>query len=189
VLKSRPAEISITFTHTTRGSVRLRGYMLSWQRGVFAGDAYSRSSYSNGFYAWRTGVADIPGYLSHFGSGCAGSNGRLTQTVSGVPFLGKTSVFSVTWGPTNGAGVWAIGVRTTSFQMPGTSCLLRIDPLLSVPIRYSALGTMQTKVAMPNNRSLIGSGFYSQFAAFDKQANKGGLTTSNGAYLRVGGWK
>ncbi|MHC4079256.1 MAG: C1 family peptidase, partial [Planctomycetota bacterium] len=190
VNKSRPAEIKISFTHSTRGYVQLRGYMLSWQKGVFAGDAYSRRSSANGFYAYRTGSASIPGVIGVIGKGCRGTNGTLTQTFTGSPFLAKTLVVRVAGGPRSGRGMWVVGGSRSRFLFPGTKdCFLRVNPLIALGIGFNKAGAFSHSMVVPNDRKLIGTSFHSQFGGFDRGANAAGVTISNALSLRIGGYR
>ena len=81
-----------------------------------------------------------------------------------------------------------IGTRHL-FLFPGTSCWLRLKPLITVPARFSSSGLFRQLVRVPNDRSALGAVLYSQIAGFDRYANAAGLTLSNAIYLKVGGYR
>ncbi len=189
VRRTRTADIYFDFTHATRGRVKFRGFMLSWQRGVFAGNAELNGSYRNGFYAYRTGTAITPGTVTNHGNGCFGSNGRLLHSLSPALFLGKKSVFYGFGGPSNGTGLMAFGIGRTNLLLPGTSCLLQINPVVTVPIQYGGTGKNQFPINLSSNRSMFGGRLYTQQVGLDPQANSHGLTLSNTLELTIGGYR
>ncbi len=105
-----------------------------------------------------------------------------------MPFIGEKTRFNVVGSSVNTGGVWVIGAKYSRLLIPGTRCYLAIDPVVVGSAYFGKLGTTSIPILMPNSRSLIGVGFWSQFGAFDKAANKGGLITSNALLLKCGGY-
>ena len=69
--------------------------------------------------------------------------------------------------------------------MPG--CMLRLDPvLLEVAI---TLGNATKTLAFPNNPTLIGAQFFTQWLVQDETVNAFGWTISNAMRARLGGWQ
>lgn len=189
VRKSRVNEVRISFKHSTKGSVNLHGYMLNWQRGVFAGPATSGGSSSHAFYAWRSSSAEDPGSVVYLGSGCRGSNGVFSERVSPAPFVGRSTTWTVTGGPAQGSGLFTIGVQRTNFVFPGTACVLRVVPAVTAAVRFDKSGGLRLQATLNSDPRYKGLTFYTQFAGFDPQANAAGFILSRGTQLRVGGYK
>jgi hypothetical protein len=66
------------------------------------------------------------------------------------------------------------------------SCWLRVNPMSSLPTRFSSTGRYRFLLKVPADRTLFGMSIYSQIASFDRSANAAGITLSNALYLRVG---
>ena len=186
VRKSRPAELICRFTHPTRGYVSVRCYMLSWQRGVIAGEVNVGGL--NGFLGWRTGSAIQSGSKTKVGTGCRGSKNTLLHTISSAPFLGRHFTVWTTGGPSYATGLWTIGSLHAPVLFPGTTnCYLRVAGA-SLPIRFDSTGVSKFSLQVPNDSNLVGVRLASQSVSFDRGA-RAGLTISNAVSLLVGGYR
>ena len=48
-----------------------------------------------------------------------------------------------------------LGMRRTTLPLPGTTCLLRVQPLVTIPIGFSSSGTFTLTGTIPPTRPFI----------------------------------
>jgi len=140
------------------------------------------------------------GAVQPFGTGCVGSNGRVTHDVVPVtdgPMIGRGVTFRMTNGPSTsialvnvGASNTRMGALTLPLELSGIGapgCRLYASMDLLVPASTTANGLATRTIQIPSLEDLIGARIYSQFLAFDSHANALGWTFSNGNTVTLGG--
>jgi len=196
VSKVNPRFITLRFAPDASSTMDLDGMMLSWQRGVMAGDGtYGMTAV--GFYAYRLGAARLRGSFQSFGKGCLGSSGRLVHSASGVPDTGQKISYNVSGVPAGGIGIFVLGRSRTWFgqlRLPldlgflgAPGCRAYVDHVFLAPVQADANGGAGVPFVLQDARQLVGSALYTQFLALDRQANTLGLTASNGLATVIGG--
>ena len=113
----------------------------------------------------------------------------------GFPDIGKTMNLVAGNLPRNQAGAMLFGTSNTSWNglrlpydlrpLGAPGCRLYTGINATIPLS-TGTGTATLPVRIPNNRSLIGGGFFTQYANVDRGANAGGLTTTNGGKVTIG---
>ncbi|MBK8979365.1 MAG: hypothetical protein IPM29_25995 [Planctomycetes bacterium] len=190
---SSPRYLDLAFDLADGRRVTTDCYMLTWQRGVFAGAA-TVGGVTESIYGVRTGAFSSGGFAS-YGRGCGRGSTPISQTGSGTPQLGST-VYLTLIGQPNLPVALNIGASdtgtTSGLRLPfdlGTwgapGCQLLAEPLLVQPARTNALGRADIAIRL-SDPGLVGVGFYSQFVQLDPAANALGATFSNGVRTRLG---
>ena len=188
VSKADPREIYIDFIsiHTVGGRVRLNGYMLSWQRGVFAGDGQA-SLRDTGFYAVRVGDS---GAFSDIGIGCRSSGGIVRQVCVGTPEIGRTIRYQMSNGPASGLALFVLGMRRQFMDlrfMGAPGCYVYPELSAAVSLKTDVAGRTHFEGTLPQDRNLVGLQLFTQFGVYDSSANAFGMATSNGIETLIGG--
>lgn len=168
--------------------------MLSWQRGVAAGNATLWAMPQAG-YMVRRGTHTF-GSVSSFGSGCGPFFAVPQHSVVGTPEAGQTLDFRVSSLPA-GAPAWllvgpsrtwssglALPADMTSEGAPG--CFLRVDPMFIIPTVANASGVASVSIpfTLP---TLLGVHVYSQYAVARPGYNPLGMIASAGVDVLLGG--
>jgi hypothetical protein len=150
---------------------------------------YSRS------YTWEYGPVH-PATVTPFGNGCPGSAGSPSLAATLLPWLGDTSIITITSVPANTLVLVLLGYSNTSWPplalpfslaaagMPG--CTLYASGQLIVPAIVNGT-TASLPLAIPQGPELLGAPFYAQSLVLDPPANAPGLTVSNAGAGRIGG--
>ena len=188
VSKASPREIYLDFASvfTTGGRVRINAYMLSWQRGVFAGTG-SASLRSTGFYAERVGDA---GVFSEIGKGCPSSGGIVRQVGIGIPEIGRTIRYHMSNGPASGRALFVLGMRQQFMDlriMGAPGCYVYPELSAAVGLKTDVAGRANYEGTLPQDRNLVGLQLFTQFGVYDSSANAFGMATSNGIETLIGG--
>ncbi|MCA8958055.1 MAG: serine hydrolase [Planctomycetes bacterium] len=141
----------------------------------------------------------VAGKVASFGTGCSGSRGTVTHSVTGTPEIDQVAEYRLANARVFAQAVLHVGVSRTSwlgvplpmsmamFGAPG--CYVRVAPAISVPVKASLLGLASVSVHVPNDPALIGAKFFTQYSVADPSANGLGLTFTNGVETTVGGFK
>lgn len=139
----------------------------------------------------------MPTRTKEFGSGCKGSAGtpRLLAHSTLRPVYGKTFSFGLINIPNQAQGIFFLGASNRQYgaiSLPFdlspigmTSCSLLVSLDLAIPF-VAQNGQARLSLALPRNNSLPGTLGYFQALVFDRTANSGGGTVSNGLLVRVG---
>lgn len=173
----------------------LNAYMLSWQRGVAAGQATVAGMTLQAGYLARAGEHEF-GMLGTYGTGCGPTGGVPRHSVLGTPEYGQTLQFAVEDAPPRSACTVMIGLSNTSFNggalpldlrsLGAPGCRLLADPMITMPTVADGNGT-----ALASQRydipALRGVRLYSQFLVLRPGYNALGAVFSNGANTRLGG--
>jgi hypothetical protein len=192
-----PRSLDLAFRLNDGRAVTMDCWMLSRQRGVFAGAAtVGFQGSTEGVYGVR--VADhVAGSLNTFGTGCGGASGVLRQTATGTPSVGARLYYHLGSAPANAAGVLNFGLsdRITSAGLPlpfelsplgAPGCWFLTESALANGVVTDAGGRRTVAVEF-RSTSMIGMAVFTQFILFDSPANALGLTFSNGVRTRLGG--
>jgi hypothetical protein len=130
-----------------------------------------------------------------FGSGCAGTAGVPTNSISAPPQIGTAP--TITFGnlPAPQIAIGVLGVSNTSYASiplpvdlgilgaPGCPARVSLDVTLTL---VGAGGQASTVFNIPNNPLFVGFTFYTQALVFDPPLNVLGLSTSQAAVAVVG---
>ncbi len=144
---------------------------------------------------WEYCPDNYPAY-EPFGMGCGGSNGVVTLSSGGVPWIGETFDVAVTNLPLSAAVSILTGLSKGSwgsFSLPFdlsplgmTGCQLLVAPSVSYPLVNT--GTSATwSLPIPLDPTLLGLQFYNQTIQIDPGINPIGATMSAGAEACIGG--
>ena len=100
-------------------------------------------------------------------------------------------------GPKSGIALLNLGFsRTRMGAVPlplslsgigASKCWLYTSMDMLTALATSATGIATRTLPIPASQDLIGKTFYTQFIGFDRNANRAGLTFSNGAEITLGG--
>jgi hypothetical protein len=173
----------------------LSAIMLTWRRGVAAGNAAIAGMPYQAGYLVRLGEHDL-GSIAYFGSGCGPSGGVPDLTVHGTPELGSTLSFQLANVPGGRLALLCVGLSRTSSG--GTSlpyhlgplgapgCYVRVDPLTTRSGVTNASGQLQLN-SVYGHPSLRGLHVYAQYAVLWSGYNALGLATSDAADIDLGG--
>lgn len=120
---------------------------------------------------------------------CCGGGPVPTLSNTGLPAIGKSFSIDLKNATANAKVLFAVGAVQTSLPLapagaPG--CTLYTDPLAVFPLTADGQGNASASLGVPNDRLLIGLGFYSQFAVVDSTANALQLLFSNGGAGKLG---
>lgn len=145
---------------------------------------------------WKN--SKVVGFAKAFGTGCIGSNGRVTLFATGTPEIAKAHYFRMQNGPKSSAAILFMGGSKTYWgriRLPlslhsagATGCWLYTDPTLSFGTTTTSSGSATRAFVYPNSKSLVGVNFFTQYMGIDKTGNALGLTFSNGLETLIGGW-
>lgn len=136
-----------------------------------------------------------PGVTTSFGLTCV--DGRGVQTTGGYPEIGYRQTFSIDTGKPLSFTALMIGFSRTSLGgvplpidlsligAPGCSLLVSQDA--TIPTRVGGSGIATVSLYIPDQASLVGASYFTQFAVVDPGANALGLTFSNGIDTMIGG--
>jgi hypothetical protein len=126
-----------------------------------------------------------------YGSGCAGSSGTPTMTMTSLPRLGTAPTVRVDGVPLVAAlvtgfsdsiaGPFTLPLSLAQFGMPGCSLLTDV-----VDTKLGFGPTAKWNFILPGSPLLLGTVFFNQAIVFDAAANAAGFTTSNGGRGVVG---
>ena len=135
-----------------------------------------------------------------FGSSCLGSNGYPRHAVVPLkdgPMIGRGVTVRMTNGPKSGLSLLNLGFsrkRMGALPLPlsldgigASKCWLYTSMDMLVPAGTTQTGLASRTIPIPAENRLIGFYFYTQFIAFDRTANRAGMTFTNGAFIRLGG--
>lgn len=134
-------------------------------------------------------------YFQTYGNGCVGSNGVPTVLANQPPRIGQPLSAVLTNLPLNEFAVAMIGLDCTPYPAPllelspqgmPTCPLFLLPQILDLILSTGGFGAVVWGMVLPNDPSLIGTGFILQFLARDPSANAGGFVTSNAALGVVG---
>jgi hypothetical protein len=136
------------------------------------------------------------GAVRSYGTGCAGSGGRVVQSVGNtLPELGQQPTYGLSAAPPNSAALLALGFSDKTWagvplplRLPGTLCDVLTELVITYATATNGRGDGRVDLSLPNDSSLIGASYFTQFWCIDLPANPIGLTTSNGIESRIGGW-
>ena len=130
-----------------------------------------------------------------FGTPCLGAGGLPTLTIAAPILIGTNFQHKLTNGPVNKPAYLALGASRTSwppltlpFVLPGTTCSVYTDTLITLGTVVPAGGIVFWNLAMPNDVTLLGGKLYTQDINIDIGANSWNLTLSNALELTIGGW-
>jgi len=85
--------------------------------------------------------------------------------------------------------MFAVGVGRTAVDLSiigASGCTLYTNPLIIILLTTSATGTGSVKLTAPNDPTLVGVAFHTQYAFNDAAANNAGIVFTAGAENRVG---
>ncbi len=126
-----------------------------------------------------------------YGTPCSTAIGPLEQDViASSGFKGTTVNFRAQNVTAGSVGVMNIGVQQTAilltpFGFPG--CSLYTDPLASAPFSVGGTNQVVVPVGVPNDASLVGAEFFTQFAALGRTSAGIQLAASNGIATTIRG--
>ncbi len=133
-----------------------------------------------------------------YGVGCKGTNGTpaLAATKGSLPKTGKLFSLDLTNLPTTPGAVFLltgfakdkIGPITLPFDLTPlglTGCKLYLRPVIFLTGGNTG-GKATVTLPIPNSPVLLGAPFYNQGLVFDRAANPGGFTTTNGGEGQIG---
>ena len=136
-----------------------------------------------------------PATVAAFGAGCPGSGGILQIAADNLPWLGGS--LRVRWSgyPALGSLVaLAVGASNQTWLglplplalgglgMSGCSLFVSLDAIATT----TAVSSLVTPLPVPANPALLGVDAFVQGFAFDRGANPGSMTTSNGLVAHIG---
>lgn len=147
----------------------------------FGGVNYATFNFYGDTWEWETGT---------FGSGCAGSNGVPSLSVSGSPHIGQSWTVTCNGAvPGINAGVLVFGFTA----LPGidlgpvlgmTGCSAFVSPDLLSSVFVGSAGSFSW--TWPSVSGPVGGNFLLQALVLDPAANAPGLTLSNAASVTLG---
>jgi hypothetical protein len=144
-----------------------------------------------------TTAANPPITIGRYGTGCVATGQVNPMTAVAVqttswPSATATMTVNGTNLEPNGVSLFCTGADNTSFggiplpaAIPGTSCTVYSDIILSTVVFHSATGTGTSAFTFAPLPAYHGLTFYSQIWGLDAAANPFGLTTSNAAMHHV----
>ncbi|MFY9341273.1 MAG: hypothetical protein WAT39_02205 [Planctomycetota bacterium] len=151
----------------------------------------------SGAASTTTGPTNPPIALGRFGTGCVSTGqtnpmgAAAAQTMSWPSGTATMTVNGTNLEP-NGLTFFCMGADKTSFlgiplpaTLPGTSCTVYSDIILSSLVIASATGTGTNTIPFVPAPAYHGITLYSQIWGFDAAANPFGLTTSNAAMHHI----
>lgn len=147
---------------------------------------------------WKNHVA---GQTTTYGMGCRTSRvsilGHAVARLAAEPNIGTEVDLELNGAPFSAPGVLFVGGSMTTWQgiplpvdlgfLGMAPCRLLAAPDVTTPVFTTAAGLASVRLAIPFDRALVGQSTFSQYAALDAAANAGGLVTSNGAQILIGG--
>ncbi len=193
-LLANPRILDLSFVLADGRAVTTDCWMLSWQRGVFAGAATVGGG-TEGIYGVRLANV-VSGRFNTFGSTCGGRAGPLSHWAAGTPSIGRPVNYELSTAPGNAQCVLNFGIdsqRTstgvplpmnlTSLGAPG--CWYHTESLVSILARTTGSGRASVLFRF-GDPSMVGAYLYTQFYVLDPTANALGATFSNGVRTRIG---
>jgi hypothetical protein len=180
----------LTWNASLSGSDSINAYMLSWERGVAAGNSVC-SGVASGAQMVRIGNHTF-GSVTQYGTACAG----LQHSVTGTLEVGYFMTYRIAAAPAGALTILAMGLsRTASGATPlpasltalgAPGCSVVADPQSTLALFASGTGSAQASFVF-NNSALVGMHLYTQGFAMAPAANALGLISSNGLDVVVGG--
>ncbi len=107
---------------------------------------------------------------------------------TGVPTVGKSFSIDLSQVGPNAKILWIVGIKRTNIDLTfagAPNCFLLTDPLGVLPFSANGSGELSVQNMLPNNLSLVGFVFDTQFAVKDS-VNALGLVFSAGGEGKVG---
>ncbi|MHC5064109.1 MAG: hypothetical protein ACYTG5_09055 [Planctomycetota bacterium] len=138
---------------------------------------------------------ELSGSVESFGSGCGGLTPH-SQSFDGSPKIGESITFRSHDGSPASPTVLVLGFSASSwgsvslpfdlsaFSAPG--CLLYSSVQRTYSSQSDDQGVAESLVGIPNDQTLVGFTFYTQFVTLDPSSNLLGLTTSNAHAATIG---
>jgi len=183
VQRADPRVLHIAYNDHEYARVDLNLYMLSHQRGVFAGDG-TVNGVRVGAAGVRVGMR-VHGRFETMGTGCGG----LIHAGIGQPERGQTVHYVLSGAPANTIAQLALGVRyarptdLTFLGSPG--CWLYVNPLLGLNTVTSSTGEARLPIGLPASWP-IGATLDTTFITLGGLAGRT-VRTSNGLATVIGG--
>ncbi len=140
---------------------------------------------------WLISLAPAAGFKAA-GQGCLGSNGKVPQLKAGsLPRIGGEMVPELLGAPPFVTTFLSVGLQASSFDLGpfgARGCSLFNNPDFLFPNRTNSSGrwTALHRFRVPGDVNLLGGVFYLQVLLADPQANRLGISVSNGARARIG---
>jgi hypothetical protein len=125
-----------------------------------------------------------PASYSTYGSGCPGSNTLVPLLDNvGLPILGGVLRVNLARARAGSFALLLLGFRQTSLDLgssgaPGCSLLVAPNQVLATPT--DTAGNASIGLSVPNDQSLTGTAFFTQYAVSDQGANALGFVMSRG---------
>lgn len=138
------------------------------------------------------------GSFTSFGSGCAGSNGVPSHTMTGIPEVGNQINFMIDNAPSNAMVVLHLGLDKSEFQgvplpydmgqIGAPGCEVLVGPEATEVLVVPEDGSWGTAMFLPNNPNFIGLNLHSQYFCVDVGTNALGVIGSNAVTTVLGGY-
>lgn len=151
-------------------------------------------SYDWKFRIWCSPLASF----TTFGSGCAGSNGRVpAMGASGAPQIGTNFALQLSSALPNTTayaflgmsnGLWA-GAFNLPFDLGpygAPTCMILVDLLAEAAMPTDGLGAASLQLGVPNLAAMAGVSLYAQWLVVDPTANALQIVTSDGGFMVLG---
>ncbi|MCA8969449.1 MAG: hypothetical protein KDC95_06685 [Planctomycetes bacterium] len=128
------------------------------------------------------------------GTGCPTSGGTPTMSASGTPELGAKVTYGLRGAPRISPALMTLGFSNTvwgAFRLPlllpGTTCYIRCEPLVTWGVATDANGTANFTLPLETNPTFLGLKFYTQYWPIEVSPRIA-IKTSNMITTTVGGW-
>ncbi|HMQ21193.1 MAG TPA: hypothetical protein PKE00_01815, partial [Planctomycetota bacterium] len=128
------------------------------------------------------------------GSGCPTSGGTPSMSASGTPELGARVTYNLSGAPRVSPALMTLGFNNTSWgafrlplTLPGTTCVIRCEPLVTWGVATNASGAASFVLPLETNPSFLGLRFYTQYWPIEVIPTIA-IKTTNMITTTVGGW-
>lgn len=128
------------------------------------------------------------------GSGCPTSGGTPAMSASGTPELGARVTYNLSGAPRVSPALMTLGFNNTSWgafrlplTLPGTTCVIRCEPLVTWGVATNASGAASFVLPLETNPSFLGLRFYTQYWPIEVIPTIA-IKTTNMITTTVGGW-